>query len=169
MGLSTKNFLQQIQFTRPTDTTPYTAADAVSDDTTTATINTFTLKGVASRINGGGEIQSLVFHKTTQNLVNADFDVYVFDTAPLGTVFEDNAAHALTDANLQALVGFVELRAANDAVAMITGDVYHVTNLNWAYECKGGTTNLYVVVIARAAYTPGNAEVFTLRFGGRVN
>ena|SRR5690349_8639466 len=168
MTAPTKNFVAQIQFTRPSNTTQYTAGDAVSDDATTATIGSFTLKGVASRMNGGGKILSVLLHKTDQDLTGADFDVYFFDTAPSGANFEDNAAVALTDAEVQACVGWVALTAAADGVSMGTGDLFgEPTGI--AYECKGGTTNLYVVIVARGTYTPASAEVFTLRCGCEVN
>lgn len=169
MALSTKNFVAQIQFTRPADTTQYSVGDAISDDATTATVATFTLKGMSSRSNGGGKIKSVVLHKTDQDLTGADFDVYFFDTAPVGTNFEDNAAVALTDAEMQTCVGFVQLTAASDGVSMGTGDLYNKTNLDLPYECKGNTTNLYAVVVARGTYTPASAEVFTIRVGCEVN
>lgn len=152
---------RQAQWTRPADTTPYTAGDAVSDDATTATAATFTLLGMGT----GGIIQSVTLHKTDPDAVGADFDIYFFTTQPGGTTYEDNAATAITDAVMQTCVGFVTLTASADGRSLSLSDLYCKTNLNLPYECATGTSALYFVVIARGAYTPGNAEVFTLKVG----
>lgn len=165
-------FTKQIQFTRPNNTTQYTAGDAVSDNATSATVASFTLSGMATALGRGGRITNVTLHKSDQDLTGADFDIYLFDTAVAGTSFEDNAAHALTDAELQTCIGFVSLTAASHAVSggMITGDLYSRSNLDWAYGFQGQTgTSLYVVVIARGTYTPAAQEVFTLRFGGEMD
>ena len=151
-------------FTRPSDTTPYAIGDAVSDDTTTATAATFTLPGMGT----GGIIQSVTLHKTDPDAVGADFDVYFFTTQPGGTTYEDNAATAITDAVFQTCVGFASLTAAADGRSLALSDIYCKTNLNLPYECATGSSSLYFVIIARGAYTPGNAEVFTLRVGAVV-
>lgn len=166
-------FTKQIQFTRPNNSTQYTAGDAVSDNATSATVATFTLSDMARAPGLGGRITNVTLHKTDQDLTGADFDIYLFDAAVAGTSFEDNAAHALTDAELQTCIGFVSLTAASHAVSggMITGDLYSRSNLDWAYGFSGtGTsTDLYVVVIARGTYTPAANEVFTIRFGGEMD
>lgn len=160
----------QVQFTRPSNTTQYTAGDAVSDDATTATIATFTLKGMAAISNGGGEIKTVLLHKTDQDLTGADFDVYLFRAAPSGANFEDNAAVALTDAEWQSCVNFVQFRASADSVSVNTGDLLARTNLNIHYGFGGMTTrDLYVVIVARGTYTPFAEEVFTLNISGEMD
>lgn len=160
-------FVRTVAFTRPSDTTQYTAGDAVSDDTTTATAATFTLTSMASVAGMGGVIHSVTLHKTDQDLTGADFDIYFFTTQPGGTTYEDNAAIAITDAVLQTCVGFVSLTASADARSVVTGDLFCKTNLDLPYECVGGTS-LYYVVVARGTYTPASAEVFTLTVGAFV-
>lgn len=165
--MKTRRWVRTIQFTRPNNTTQYTAADAVSDDATTATVATFTLKGVAPTDAFGGKITGLTLHKSDHDLTAAAFDINFYDTAPAGANFEDNAEIALTDAENQKCIGFVELLAA-DGADMKTGDLWSKTNLDISYECAAGSTNLYVVVIARDTYTPAAQEVFTLRVAGEV-
>lgn len=161
-------FTRTLTFTRLANTTQYTAGDAVSDNATTATVATFTLANMCSGKGGGGRIDSIVLHKSDQDLTAADFDIYLFDTAVDGANFEDNVAHGLTDAELATCLGFVALTAAADGIAMTTGDLYHKTNLDWTYGLYAGTS-IYVVIIARGAYTPASAEVFTLRFSGEID
>lgn len=152
-------------FTRPADTAQYTANDAVSDNTTTATAATFTLSSMAAYDGGGGVLHSLSIHKTDQDLVGADFDVYLFSTQPVGTTYEDNAAIAITDAVFQTCVGVVEFTAAEHAKSPVTGDYFYRTDLDVVYQCASSSTSLYFVVVARGSYTPASAEVFTLKFG----
>lgn len=162
-----RRFLRTASFTRPSNTTQYTAADAVSDNATTATIASFTLTGMAGMVEFGGVIRSVMLHKSDHDLTAAAFDINFYTSAPSGANFEDNAEIALTDAENQACIGFVELLAA-DGADMKTGDLWSKTNLDIHYECAAGLTSLYYVIIARDTYTPASAEVFTLRVGGEV-
>ena len=163
-------FIRKATWTRPADTTQYTAGDAVSDDATTATIASFTLHNMGAMAGMGGVIHSVTLHKTDQDQTGADFDIYFFTTPPAGSTFEDNAAIAVTDAVFQTCVGFVALTAAADGRGVATGDIFCKTNLDLPYECGADTTTivapLYFVVVARGTYTPASAEVFTLTVGG---
>lgn len=165
----TRQIMRTVSFTRPSDTTQYTAGDAVSDATTTATAATFVLTGMASMKGGGGKITGVWLHKSDQDLTGADFDVYFFDTQPVATGWDDNAAIAITDAEWKQCVGFVQLTAASDGLSVVTGDLFGRTNLDMAYECVAGSTTLYPVIVARGTYTPASAEVITLRVGAEVN
>lgn len=158
-------FTRTIQFTRPSDTTQYADGDAVSDDTTTATSATFTLKNMATMGGMGGVIHSVTLHKTDLDQTGADFDIYFFASAPAGTTFEDNAAIAVTDAVFQTCQGFVQLTASADGQSVATGDIYCKTNLDLPYQCSNENGDLYVVIVARGTYTPASAEVFTLTVG----
>lgn len=161
-------FVRTVQFTRPSDTTQYTAGDAVSDNTTAATSATFVLKSMAPSNGMGGIINYVGLHKTDQDQTGADFDIYFFDTQPVNTGYEDNAAIAITDAEWAKCIGFVSLTASSDAVSVQNGDLYGKSIPDLPYECAGGDSQLYVVVVARGTYTPASAEVFTLRVCGRV-
>lgn len=159
-------FVRQASWTRPSDTTQYAAGDGVSDDTTSATAATFTLKNMGAMAGMGGVIRAVTLHKTDQDQTGADFDIYFFKTQPAGTTYEDNAAIAITDAVFQTSVGFVALTASADGRSVVTGDLYCKSNLDLPYECGEDTTTivapLYFVVVARGTYTPASAEVFTL-------
>lgn len=167
--LATRQFTRTVSFTRPADTTQYSAGDAVSDNATTPTAATFVLTGMAGISRGGGKITGVWLHKSDQDLTGADFDVYFFDTQPAAAGWEDNAAIAITDAEWKQCVGFVQLTAAADGVSVVTGDLFGKTNLDIAYQCASGSTSLYPVIVARGTYTPASGETFTLRVGVEVN
>jgi hypothetical protein len=162
-----RSFVRTATFTRLADTTQYTAGDAVSDNATTATAATFTLTAMAAQGGLGGVIKSVTLHKSDQDQTGADFDIYFFDTQPVGTGYEDNVAIAITDAEWAKCVGFVALTATSDARSVGNGDLYNKTNLDLPYECVA--SSLYFVIVARGTYTPADSEVFTLRVGGIVH
>jgi hypothetical protein len=165
MGQTARPFSTSATFTRPADTTQYSAGDSVADNATTPTAATFVLPSMAS-VNGmGGVIHSVVLHKSDQDQTGADFDIYFFNAQPAAAGYEDNAAIAITDTEWKSCVGFVSFVASTDARSVATGDIYNKTNLDIAYSCAAGSTSLYFVVVARGTYTPGNAEVFTLTVG----
>lgn len=161
-------FVRTITFTRPSDTTQYSAGDGVSDATTTATAATFVLPSMA-HVGMGGIIKSVMLHKSDDDLTGADFDIYFFDTQPVATGWDDNAALAITDAEWKNCIGFVALTGSSDGRSVTTGNVYNKTNLDLPYECVAASNSLYVVVVARGTYTPASGEVFTIRVGAVVN
>lgn len=154
------NIVRSATFTRPADTTQYTAGDSVADNATTPTAATFTLLGMGN----SGRITSVTLHKSDQDQTGADFDVYFFDTQPAAAGYEDNAAIAITDAEWKQCIGFVQLTAAADVVSVVTGDLYNKTNLDLPYQTLTNN-NLYFVIVARGTYTPASAEAITLRVG----
>lgn len=167
--MGTNNYTRIVSFTRPANATQYAAGDAVSDDATTPTAATFTIVGVASGAGTGGKIKSVALHKSDQDQTGADFDIYFFDTQPVATGWEDNAAIAITDAEWKRCFGFVQLTAAVDAVSVVTGDLYNKTNLDLPFQNVTDVNDLYFVIVARGTYTPSSAEIFTLTFGLEVN
>ncbi len=162
-------FTRVAQWTRPSDTTQYSAGDSVSDNATTATAATFALHSMGAMSGMGGVIHSVTLHKTDQDATGADFDIYFFSGPVVGSGFEDNAAIAITDAEWQTCIGFVSLTATSNAVSVVTGDLYCKSNLDLPYQCGADTATvvapLYFVVVARGTYTPASGEVFTLTVG----
>lgn len=167
-------------FTRPADTTAYAAGDIVANSTTGASV--VPLRFPALRVpNGSGVITGARMLKSDDDLVNASFRLWVFANQPFAAAGypADNAALTLTYAALQSFVGyfdftsFVDAGSANVAVAnpsrniapfscarsqrMPTSDTITVGGVTY-----DGTQLLYGVLEARAAYTPGNAEQFTV-------
>lgn len=157
------NIVRSASFTRLSNTTQYAAGDAVSDDATTATAATFTLLGMGN----SGRINSVTLHKSDDDLTGADFDIYFFDTQPVGTGYEDNVAIAITDTEWQSCVGFVSFVGSTDGRSVQNGNVYTKTNLDLPYQTLTNN-NLYFVIVARGTYTPASAEVVTLRVGATI-
>lgn len=142
--------------TRPSDTTAYTANDALSNSTSSPTSGGFTLTG-AGRISGGsGIITDVIVTSSNPAATAMQGEVWIFDTSV--TNINDNAAFAISDSEVKTLVGVV-------AFTMETG-----SNNNWAqtrnlslgFTCVG-SANLRFLVKVKNAYTPASAEVITVR------
>lgn len=151
-------------FTRLANATDYSIGDAVSDNATTATAASFQLPGMGN----SGIIKSVTLHKSDQDQTLATFDIFFFDTQPVGTGYEDNVAIAITDAEWARCIGFVRVTAATDWSNVVTGDISCKTNCDLPYQCVAGSTSLYYVIVAQAAYVPASGEIFTLRVGAVV-
>ena len=152
--------IHEVSITRPTDTTQYADGDGVSDDTTTPAILSFT--SMVPLAGMGGVIRGAILHKSDQDLTAAAFDLYLFDTTVAVTGFNDNAAIAITDAEWETCIGFIEFAQA-DGRNVVTGDIWNKTNLDLSYQCVKDSSTIFGVLVAREAYTPGNAEKLSIR------
>lgn len=159
-------WVRRIDFTRPSNTTAYAAGDAVSDLDTTPTAATFALSGLSTKTDCGGLIKAVTLYKGDSDLTNASFQINFFDTQPAAAGWEDNAAIAITDAEWKRCLGFAQLVTGTDSSAVQTGDVYCKSNLDLPYQYVTGTSPIYVVITALAAYTPASAEPITLVVSG---
>lgn len=146
-------------YTRPADTTAYTAGDALSDSTSAPTNLTFTS---AFRISDGTAflISASAVRSVTAG-TQPDLELWLFHTAPAAT--NDNAAWAPSDAELLNVVAVVEFSPSSWKVG---------SGNSWAHGAlrpdkpllKGvASANLVGVVVVRNAYTPSSAEVLTIR------
>jgi hypothetical protein len=159
MSRTTIQSVSTATFTRPADTNIYAATDSVNVATTGVALE---FKSMVPIPGMGGILRGAVMHKTDQDLTAAAFDLYLFDTAPAGAGFEDNAVIAITDAEWLNCVGFIEFAQA-DGRSVVTGDLWNKTNLDLAYQTVKNDSSLYGVLVAQAAYTPASAEVFNIR------
>lgn len=152
--------------TRPAgNTTQYTAGDAISDNATTATAaGYFALDFKTGQLGGSILLTDLTLHKSDHDVTTADIGVLLFTVVPAFAGWEDNAALAITDAEMQDCKGVVSFTAAG-WVNVITGDIQTVAAASGAgigIVFPAGSSTLYGIMVAIGAYTPADAEVFTL-------
>lgn len=162
------NFTVSDSFTRLANADIYADGDGMSDHATTPTVQSLLIPsayGTAS-----GNIRSVSLVKSDQDLVAAKFDIYIFDTTIVPAGFNDNAAIAITDAEWRTMIpgGAFRFEVA-DGQGVVTSDVWAKTNLDIPFRCASGSKTLYWVMVARDAYTPASAEVFSLRLGIEVD
>lgn len=153
----------QASFTRPSDTNAYTAGDVVS--TTAGAIMTFS--GVAK--DGIGALQHAVILSSANVATKLDAELWLFRVAPAVTA--DNSPIAFTDAELAQLIGVIAFPVGDWKVGLATAGaggnaICQSTGIGMPFDTRPGATtpvnDLYGVLVARNAYVPVSAEVFTI-------
>ena len=157
-------------FTRPANTTAYTAADVIADSITAATTLTFSrASGEAGR---GGSVKSALIVCGANQATKLNADLFLFTAAP-ATYGNDNEPFVPTDAEMNTLVGVVSLdgtTAANFKEGDVTvgaggNAVIQSQGLDLPFQCAHTDAALYGVLVARNGYTPVSAETFRIKLG----
>lgn len=153
-------------FTRPNNTTQYASGDVINDSASAPTPITFS--GVGDLPGGGGLIVAAALIDGAAQATKLDGELWLFDTAP--ALDNDNAPFTPTDAELQALIGVIDLGdtpVVGDATSGIGGNCVFQSgpssNLPLPFKCVSGSQALYGVIVARNAYTPVALETFAVR------
>lgn len=135
-------------FTRPSDTTAYTANDLVANSTTAASVVAMTF-GVGL----GSRIRRVRMTKSTTSPTLATFTLFLFTTAPTVTN-GDNGAFVPT------VAGFIGSVAVDLAGSQSSGAAMAAVNLTT--QIVAPSALIYGLLRADAGYTPGSAEVITV-------
>lgn len=148
--------------TRPADTTAYASGDLVANSVTAGSVNALQFT-TAARISGGsGRVVGARIQKSTNVVTNAAFRLHLFTVIPTFTSAGDNSAlSTVVVATDKGYLGYIDIPAMTgfSAVAWGTGAP---DNTREAVNFVAVAQTLYGVLEARGAYTPGNAEVFTV-------
>lgn len=139
--------------TRPSDTTAYSANDAMSNSTSAPTAGGMSFT-VARAIGRGAILTDLVVIASAGTLYQGVLDL--FDTAP--TAINDNAAYTVSDAEMLTWIG--EIPFSMESIG--ANSRAHVKHLGLACTSVASTV-LRGLVRITGAVTPGNAEVITFR------
>lgn len=147
-------------YTRPSNTTTYTAGDVVANSTTVATILTFT--GMTTFPGGGGTIEAATLIDSTAESTKPDLDLYLFDTPVV--MEQDNAAWDPSDAEMETCLGVIPFAGSAFKVGAVGANgIIHVQSIRLPFTCVTDDKNLYGILVARNAYVPVSAEKFTVR------
>lgn len=156
--------LVSANFTRPADTTAYTAGDAATDSTSAPTALTFSGCG---RDHGlSGLIVNARLVDSANQSTKGSFELWLFSSSP--TPDNDNAAFTPTDAECRDLVAVIVFDTwyVGDATSGANGNAVSLaTGLNRAFKCAANSKDLYGLVVVRNAYTPVSAERFDFTLG----
>lgn len=140
-------------FTRPADTTAYASADLVANSTTAGSVVPLSFATAANSSAAGGIVNRIRLLKSGTTATNGQFRVHLYTASP--TVANgDNAALSTNKAADYLGYADVTVSAFTDGCAGVSS-----SNLGLTFA---GSTTLYALLEARAAYTPANAEVFTV-------
>jgi hypothetical protein len=147
-------------FTRPADTTAYAAGDLIANSTTAGSV--VPMSFTAARYAGGsGFIRAAKLRKSTTTLTNAFFRLHLYAADPsaaTGITNGDNGAWLTKFADYIGMIDIIVDRAFSDAAI---GRGAPSVGSELAFVPVSGQT-VYGLLEARAAYAPGNAEVFTV-------
>lgn len=148
-------------YTRPADTSAYTAGDVLAQSTSAATILSFT--NAAREGGGGGIIQNAVMIDSSAQSTKPWIELYLFDTAP--AMQNDNVAWAPSDSELEKCLGVLVFdgTVTNAFKTTSNGGLVATGAVSLSYQCASGSTTLYGIAVVRNAYTPTSAEKFNFR------
>lgn len=148
--------------TRPADTTAYASGDLVANSVTAGSVTNLQFTTLARISGGSGVIVGAKIQKSTNTTTNAAFRLHLFNTAPTYTSAGDNSAIStvvvasakgyLGYIDITAMVGFSDVAWGSGAPDNSRGGIPYVATAQI----------IYGLLEARGAYTPGNAEVFTI-------
>lgn len=147
-----------VEFTRPADTTAYTAGDVVSDSTSATTMQAI---ANAARISGGGGFIVGARLVTDKKSITPRIRAHVFNTNG-ATIAADNVAYKTLYADEGKKVGRIDLPAMTTPTDTTNSTISLAEDftIRVPYVCTA--TSLYFVLEALDGFTPANGEKFTL-------
>ncbi len=159
--------------TRPTNTTPYAAGDAISatvSDTATTVLRGLAVGRAAAAQNSGYITKIRLM--TDQVACVARIRVHLYTLAtPTGAVVGDNVQMTLLYLNKAIRIGHVDLPAfatstvSTNSTAAVSSD----TTIRMAFRCVAGDVNIYYRLETLDIFTPANAQKFYLEATVEVN
>lgn len=154
--------LVSASFSRPANTTAYTAADVVADSTP----NLLSFAGMARWIGGSGYItKGRVVTNQSTNV--ARYRLHLYHTAP--SAIADNSPLAILYANKDKLVGTLDFVAAktegsgSDCAYSLNADA------RLAFKCAAASTTLYGILETLDAFTPTSGQQFYVELTAEQN
>jgi len=159
IGFNPETKVLSASFTRPANTTQYTAKDAVG----TATTNVLTFSGASAGAGGGGKIVAAKIIASNITVTTKSFRLHIYTAAP--TDIADNAVNTVLAANAATYVGFIDLPTPNSGTLEASGTgggSYAVTRVDPPLGYVTTSSKLYGALEAIGAYTPASAETFTV-------
>lgn len=149
-----------VTFTRPANTTQYTALDAIADSASSPTTLSFT-----NLISNNGEallLTDVIITSTASPATLLTANLWLFNTDPTAT--NDNSAMSLTDAENLTVEAVIPL-TVNFETALNSRLEAH--NLNYQINQTSTTKTIYGLLQATNAYTPVSGETFVIRLKGK--
>jgi hypothetical protein len=148
------------EFTRPSDTTAYTAGDVVSNATSS---NSLMVMTDLARINGGTGYIVGCRLSTDKKSITPRFRVHLFSaTDPTFSV--DNVAYKDLYADGIKRLGYFDLPAMITSTDTTNSDMSRSIDLTLRlpYKAASNTKSIYALLETLDAFTPASAEKFTL-------
>lgn len=160
VALAAPNYVTASSFARPADTTAYAAGDLVANNTAGGSVTPMAFAIAPANGVPVYALKALLITQTSGGagvtITNGTFRLHLFGQSPT-SANGDNGAFSETMANWCGTM---------DGTLLYQGTDYSVAEMvpsfGSAITCKpaGGSSTIYGLLEARAAFTPTNAEVF---------
>lgn len=148
----------QTGFTRPSDSSDYSANDAMSDSTSSPTTGGFTFTSACRASGGTALLQSASVYISGVSATNtAQLEVVMFNQAV--TAINDNAAFAVSDSDMLNYVGSFTFTL--NGVNSTNGYYANVPGIGVVVNCSGSANIRYLVKVLNA-YDPVSGEILTI-------
>lgn len=154
-----REYIASTTFTRPADTTAYTANDLVANSVTAGSVvpMSFTIPVP------GISLERVQVSANSSTNTNAKFNLQLYSSSPTATN-GDNGAWLTTSSNW---LGTVAIDCTVSAFSDKLTGMGYANTVDTPVSLGSGT--VYGLLQATAAYTPTSAEVFTVTLYGKVN
>lgn len=157
MAQNITNALFTASFTRPANTTAYTAEDAVNDNTSTPHIMSFSSSEVTMMAGQDIIIKSLKVTTDNATVTNGSFRLYLCKSSQ--TITADNTPQTLLYANRANRIGYIDFTLATGGSGSDCGEAV-ITGETIPFKLTSGS--FYGYLVAKAAYTPASGQNFNL-------
>jgi hypothetical protein len=149
-------------YTRPADTTAYSIGDLMANSTTAGSVVALSWSLGSYHINAPFTIKRITIQKSTTTITLYTVRVHLYTAAPTVTNGDNGAFSSTGSANY---LGYIDIDATTNPGAKFSDGCVGLGAFAAGSEINAklpaGST-LYGLIEAKAAYVPGNAEVFTV-------
>jgi len=156
MGQTIKNVVLSTSFTRPSDTTTYAAEDSVNATGGVTSCITFTVADGLDITTGQSlQIKTAILRTNSTTTTNGSFRLNLYDQSVSG--FADNSPFPMLWADRAKKVGYIDFTLATGGSGSDSSEAI-VTDCNISIRTEA--TNIFGILIAKAAYVPASAQQF---------
>lgn len=146
------------EFTRPSDTSPYSINDVVSNDTATTTMQAL---ANAARVSGGSGYIVGIRISTDKKSIVPQFRVHFYNTNG-ATLSGDNANWQDKYADASKRVAYYDMPAMSTGADTTNSDMSRALDMTMRIPYVCAATSLYFVLETLTAFTPASGEKFTV-------
>lgn len=154
-------FDSQATYTRPANTTAYSANQAIADSTSSPNPLTFTSVARANAM--GGIILDATLVIDEKNATAAEFHLWLFNASPTAT--NDGSAFAPSTSDSNKCFGPIIFTPANMSDGS-NSRLYRAVNLPLVFTCGASTTSIYGLLTTRTGFTPVSGATYQFNLKG---
>lgn len=157
-----KPFRVSAEFSRPANTTAYSANQVVADSTSAATILQFDI----ARITGGSGWINKIRIETNSSTDTSQYRLHLFHTAP--TMLNDGSAFTLLWANRAKRIIAIDFDAmVTEGTGSDAAKTHYISP--FFFNCAAGDTKVYAILETLTARTPVSGQGFYVELAGEQN